>query len=138
MTAKSPCARRVEVGHSILAWAHQLETRAATPASSQQMAHQALQTVRYRATSTWLQTPLDARVVMPLPPDLNGSGTDRPSKTRGRPSCAVCPARTKGDGGGLVEYQWPKPGQDKPAPKIAREGFAPWGWVLAQACMPMT
>jgi methyl-accepting chemotaxis protein len=32
---------------------------------------------------------------------------------------------------GFVAYSWPKPGSDKPQPKISYvTGFAPWGWVI--------
>ncbi|HYS89830.1 MAG TPA: methyl-accepting chemotaxis protein, partial [Bradyrhizobium sp.] len=35
------------------------------------------------------------------------------------------------DGAGFVPYEWPKPGFDKPQPKLSYvAGFAPWGWVL--------
>jgi methyl-accepting chemotaxis protein len=34
-------------------------------------------------------------------------------------------------GNGFVDYLWPKPGSDKPAPKITYVvGFAPWGWII--------
>ena len=30
-----------------------------------------------------------------------------------------------------MDYLWPKPGIDKPVPKISYvKGFAPWGWVI--------
>ncbi len=38
-------------------------------------------------------------------------------------------AKTKGDG--LLEYSWPKPGYEKPVPKISYvKLFDKWGWVL--------
>jgi methyl-accepting chemotaxis protein len=34
-------------------------------------------------------------------------------------------------GKGFVNYQWPKPGNDKPVDKISYvQGFEPWGWVI--------
>jgi methyl-accepting chemotaxis protein len=34
-------------------------------------------------------------------------------------------------GKGFVDYQWPKPGNDKPVDKISYvQGFEPWGWVI--------
>ena len=34
-------------------------------------------------------------------------------------------------GAGFVDYLWPKPGHDKPVPKISYvKGFQPWGWVI--------
>ena len=35
------------------------------------------------------------------------------------------------DGSGFVPYEWPKPGFDKPQPKLSYVvGFAPWDWVI--------
>ncbi len=34
-------------------------------------------------------------------------------------------------GSGFVSYLWPKPGYDRPVPKISyAKGFLPWGWVI--------
>ena len=34
-------------------------------------------------------------------------------------------------GSGFVDYLWPKPGSDKPAPKLTFvTGFAPWSWII--------
>ncbi|ACB23761.1 methyl-accepting chemotaxis sensory transducer [Methylobacterium radiotolerans JCM 2831] len=34
-------------------------------------------------------------------------------------------------GAGFVAYSWPKPGLDRPVPKISYvKGFAPWGWII--------
>lgn len=36
------------------------------------------------------------------------------------------------DGSGFTTYEWPRPGTNKPAPKIAyTRQFAPWDWTLA-------
>ena len=111
----------VEVGHSVLTWAHQLETSGRhTREEAQQMAHQALQTVRYSGNEYfWLQD-MNARVVMhPFRPDLNGKDASGIKDPDGKAIFVMFAQRAqKSDGGGLVEYQWPKPGQDKPAPKI--------------------
>jgi methyl-accepting chemotaxis protein len=37
----------------------------------------------------------------------------------------------KKDGAGFVPYEWPKPGFDRPQPKLSYvAGFAPWSWVI--------
>jgi methyl-accepting chemotaxis protein len=34
-------------------------------------------------------------------------------------------------GHGFVDYSWPKPGSDRPQPKLSyAAGFTPWGWVV--------
>ena len=40
-------------------------------------------------------------------------------------------AIAKNKGAGVVDYQWPKPGQDKPVDKVSYvQAFTPWGWVV--------
>src|SRR5258708_32874295 len=35
------------------------------------------------------------------------------------------------DGSGFVPYEWPKPGFERPQPKLSYVvGFAPWNWVI--------
>jgi len=37
----------------------------------------------------------------------------------------------KQKGEGVVKYQWPKPGKEKPQPKISYvKGFEPWKWII--------
>ncbi len=37
----------------------------------------------------------------------------------------------RASGGGFVHYMWPRPGSDKPIPKISYvKGYTPWGWVV--------
>ena len=34
-------------------------------------------------------------------------------------------------GNGFVDYVWPRPGSEKPQPKLSYVvGFAPWGWTI--------
>lgn len=40
-------------------------------------------------------------------------------------------ATAKNKGAGFVDYQWPKPGKDKPVDKVSYvQAFTPWGWVV--------
>ena len=97
----------VEVGYSILAWAHQLETSGShTREQAQQMAQQALQTVRYSGNEYfWLQD-MNARVVMhPFRTDLNGKDGSGIKDPDGQAIFVMFAQRAqKSDGGGLVEY----------------------------------
>ena len=124
----------VEVAHSILAWAHGLEKSGThTREQAQALALQALQSARYSGNEYfWLQT-VDAQVVMhPFRSDLNGKDGSSIKDPDGQAIFPMFARRAQqADGGGLVEYQWPKPGQDQPVPKFAHvQLFAPWGWVV--------
>jgi methyl-accepting chemotaxis protein len=70
-------------------------------------------------------------VMHPTKPELNGkdiSGSKDPNgKYLFREMNTLC--REKGEG--YVEYMWPKPGEDKPVPKISYVRlFEPYGWVV--------
>ncbi|WP_440106545.1 methyl-accepting chemotaxis protein [Acidovorax sp. BL-A-41-H1] len=124
----------VEVAHSVLAWAHSLETKGThTREQAQALALQALQSSRYSGEEYfWLQD-VDARVVMhPFRPDLNGKDGSAIKDPDGLPIFIAFAKRAQqADGGGLIEYQWPKPGQEQPVPKFAHvKLFKPWGWVV--------
>ena len=124
----------VEIGHSLLAWAHQLETSGThTREQAQALAVQALGKVRYAGEEYFWVQDLDARMLMhPFRPDLNGKDASGIKDPNGRPVIVDFAARARQpDGGGLVEYLWPKPGQEKPVAKFAHvKLFQPWGWVV--------
>ena len=124
----------VETAHSVLTWAQGLEARGThSREQAQQLAIQALRTARYAGNEYfWLQDQ-QARVLMhPFRQDLDGQDGSAIRDPDGKPIFVLFGERARqGDGGGIVEYQWPKPGQDAPAPKISYvKGFAPWGWVV--------
>ena len=126
--------QNVEVAHSVLEWAYQQETAGThTREQAQKLATQALQAARYADNEYfWLQS-TSAQVVMhPFRPDLNGTDGTHIKDPDGKAIFIVFAQRAQQpDGGGIVEYQWPKPGQDTPAPKISYvKGFKPWGWVV--------
>ena len=134
-TARQTAVRQtVEIGHSILDWAHKLETSGShTREQAQALAHKALENARYAGNEYfWLQT-VDAQVVMhPFRPDLNGKDGSSMKDPDGKPIFTMFAQRARqADGGGLVEYQWPRQGQEQPVPKFAHvKLFQPWGWVV--------
>ena len=134
-TARQTAVRQtVEIGHSILEWAHKLETsNSHTREQAQALAHKALENARYAGNEYfWLQT-VDAQVVMhPFRPDLNGKDGSSMKDPDGKPIFTMFAQRARqADGGGLVEYQWPRQGQEQPVPKFAHvKLFQPWGWVV--------
>ncbi|GAA4425106.1 methyl-accepting chemotaxis protein [Acidovorax lacteus] len=126
--------QNVEIAHSILDWAQQLEKAGThTREQAQQLGLSALQAARYSGNEYfWLQT-VDAKVVMhPFRPDLNGKDGSAIKDPDGKAIFRLFGDRARQpDGGGIVEYQWPKPGQQDPAPKISYvKRFAAWDWVV--------
>ena len=126
--------QNVEVGHSILNWAHQLETSGSqTREQAQELAKRAIETARYGGNEYfWLQD-TNAKVLMhPIRKDLNDKDASGIKDPDGQAIFVMFGKRAlKADGGGIMQYQWPKPGQDKPVPKISYvKAFTPWGWVI--------
>jgi methyl-accepting chemotaxis protein len=79
----------------------------------------------------WLQD-LNARMIMhPVKPELNGQDLSKMTDPNGKALFVAFADAVRKDGRGFVDYQWPKPGFDKPQPKLSYVvGFAPWGWVI--------
>ncbi|MFT3940251.1 methyl-accepting chemotaxis protein [Rhodopseudomonas sp.] len=49
----------------------------------------------------------------------------------GKPIVASLTELARKDGRGFIDYVWPKPGTDKPQPKLSYVAdFAPWSWAL--------
>lgn len=69
-------------------------------------------------------------VMHPIKPELDGKDLSSFADPNGK-KIFVEFAKIGQAGGGQVDYLWPKPGSDKPQPKISYvRGFAPWGWVI--------
>ena len=72
------------------------------------------------------------RMVMhPIKPEMNGSDLSNYKDPAGTLLFVEFVNVVRKDGSGFVPYQWPKPGFDKPQPKLSYVvGFAPWNWVI--------
>ncbi len=75
---------------------------------------------------------MNCRVIMhPIKPSLNGKDMSNLKDPNGkfffREFIKVC----KTDGEGYVDYLWPKPGYEKPVPKLSYvKLFDKWGWIV--------
>ena len=73
-----------------------------------------------------------ARMVMhPLKPELNGQDLASFKDPNGKAIFAEATGVATRDGQGYIDYEWPRPGQARPVPKISYvAAFEPWGWVI--------
>ena len=79
----------------------------------------------------WIQTSEPRIVMHPTKPELNGSQMRNVLAPDGRPLLNVFAELAENESGGNLRYDWPKPGEDAPQPKIAHvERYAPWGWIV--------
>jgi methyl-accepting chemotaxis protein len=99
---------------------------------AQKRAAARLASLRYGQNDYFFINDSQARTVMhPIRPDLNGRDMSRDKDPTGKAFVAEMVETAKRQGSGFVRYQWPKPGADKPQPKLSYVAeFSPWGWVI--------
>jgi PAS domain S-box-containing protein len=79
----------------------------------------------------WINDMQPRMVMHPMKPELNGNDISTVKDPNGKPLFVDMVSVVKKDGSGFVPYEWPKPGFDKPQPKLSYVvGFAPWDWVI--------
>jgi len=70
-------------------------------------------------------------VMHPIKPQLNGKSLSGSTDAAGNRLFVEMVAATRGDGAGFVDYQWSKPGESEPQPKLSYvQQFQPWGWIV--------
>jgi len=79
----------------------------------------------------WINDLTPKMVMHPIKPELNGQNLADNKDPTGKRLFIEMVDIVKRQGGGVVEYQWPKPGKEAPQPKLSYvAGFEPWGWVI--------
>lgn len=88
--------------------------------------------LRYGQSDYFWINDMHPRMVMhPTRPELNGKDLAENKDPTGKRLFIEFVEVVKRDGAGFVPYEWPKPGAEKPQPKLSYvTGFAPWGWVI--------
>ncbi len=80
----------------------------------------------------WIQDTKARLVMHPIKPELNGKDMSDFADPAGKQVFAeFARVASAEEGGGEIEYLWPKPGEREPQPKVSNvKLFAPWGWVI--------
>src|SRR6266702_3860286 len=101
-------------------------------ADAQKRAMARLATLRYGNNDYFWINDMQPRMVMhPIKPEMNGSDLSTYKDPNGKKLFVDFVEAVRKDGAGFVPYEWPKPGFDKPQPKLSYVvGFAPWNWVI--------
>jgi len=122
-----------EVAHKIV---EGFEKQAAAGSMSADAAKAAalalLQNLRYEGNEYfWVNDMTPVLLMHPFAPQLVGKDVSTNADPAGKRLFVEFVNVVKASGSGYVDYLWPKPGHDKPVPKISYvKGFAPWGWVI--------
>jgi methyl-accepting chemotaxis protein len=88
--------------------------------------------LRYGSNDYFRINDMHPRMVMhPIKPEMNGSDLSSYKDPAGKTLFVDFVNAVRKNGSGFVSYEWPKPGSDKPQPKLSYvAGFEPWGWVI--------
>jgi methyl-accepting chemotaxis protein len=88
--------------------------------------------LRYGNNDYFWVNDMQPRMVMhPIKPEMNGNDLSTYKDPNGKALFVDFVDVVRKGGAGFVPYEWPKPGFDRPQPKLSYVvGFAPWGWVI--------
>jgi methyl-accepting chemotaxis protein len=123
----------VEVAYgAIESWAAKAESGAMTTEAAQEAAKAEIATLRYHGQEYfWVNDLNQVIVVHGANPALNGQDLTDKKDPHGVYLFQEMVKVAKAKGQGFVNYMWPKPGSDKPVPKISFvKLYKPWGWVV--------
>jgi len=123
----------VETALGVVARYGQLEQDGTlTRDEAQKQALGVLKALRYSGQEYFWVNTLDAHMVMhPIKPALDGTDVSGMKDSNGVAIFVRFVEIVSTEGGGYLNYLWPKPGSDKPQPKISYvTGYEPWGWVV--------
>ncbi|WP_137129968.1 methyl-accepting chemotaxis protein [Rhizobium sp. FY34] len=79
----------------------------------------------------WINDMQPKMVMHPIKPEMNGTDVSQSKDPNGKFLFMDMVKTVKASGQGFVDYDWPKPGADKPVEKYSHvAGFEPWGWLV--------
>jgi methyl-accepting chemotaxis protein len=126
----------VDIPYSLISEQHNLETTGKlSRAEAQKQALDAIRVLRYQGRNEtnyfWINDMHPTMVMHPMKPELDGKDLTDFKDPTGKAMFVEMVSAAKNPAGGFVYYMWPKPGQDKPMPKLSFvKGFEPWGWIV--------
>lgn len=123
----------VEVAHTLVKHFHQEAVSGRlSEAEAKQRALAAIKALRYSETEYFWVNDMHPRMVMhATKPELDGKDLSQIKDPNGVALFVEFVNTVKTTGAGIVSYMWPRPGSDKPIPKVSYVvGFAPWNWVI--------
>lgn len=103
--------------------------------SLQEAQHKAVEligTLRYNENDYfWINDLTPTMIMHPFKPALNGKDLTGNTDPEGKHLFVEMADVCRKNGEGAVAYMWPKPGVDKPVPKISYvQLYKPWGWIV--------
>ncbi len=79
----------------------------------------------------WINDNHPTMIMHPMKPELDGQDLSDFADPNGKKLFVEMVKVCRENGEGVVDYMWPKPGQDQPVPKLSYvKLFEPWGWII--------
>jgi methyl-accepting chemotaxis protein len=103
-----------------------------TVEEGQKRAISQLKGLRYDGKEYFWINDMQPRMIMhPTKPEMDGKDIGEIKDPNGKTLFIDMVNLVKANGSGFVSYDWPRPGSDKPVPKISFvKGYQPWGWII--------
>lgn len=123
----------VETAHSVIGfYIKEAKDGRLTKEAAQAGAIEAVKAMRYAGTEYfWINSIAGQMVVHPIRPDMAGKDLMNLTDPSGKRFFAEMIEVVTKNKAGFVEYLWPKPGFEKPVPKISFvKGIEEWGWLV--------
>jgi len=123
----------VETAHSVIThYATLAETGKLKPEDAKKQAIAVIKSMRYEGNNYfWVNDYTPNMVMHPFKPQLDGKDISGVKDPNGKALFIEMVSVTKKEGGGFVEYMWPKPGHDDPINKISYvKGYENWQWIV--------
>jgi methyl-accepting chemotaxis protein len=124
----------VETAYGIVAHVESLSRAGKiSPAEAKKTALETLRALRYdKDQYFWVNDFAHVMIMHPIKPELEGKDLTQDKDPNGKLLFVeFVKTATSADGGGFVDYFWPKPGSAEAVPKLSYvQGFEPWGWVI--------
>ncbi len=97
-----------------------------------QQALRIVKSMRYAGDNyLWINDMVPNMVMHPMKPALDGTSLVEYKDPNGKKLFVEFVKVCEKEGQGFVDYMWPKPGEDKPVPKLSFVRlFKPWNWVV--------
>jgi methyl-accepting chemotaxis protein len=123
----------VEVAYGVMDYyGREVEAGRMTEDAAQAAAAAAIKVMRYERNDYFWINDFHPRVVMhPVNAALVGQDVSGFADPNGKLIYMEAVAIAKRDGGGFMEYMWPKPGETEPKPKLSYvKLYSRWNWVI--------
>ena len=134
MEEKQAATRNVvELGWGILAsYDAQVKSGSSSLEEAQKQAAARVSQLRYDDKEyLWINDLYPRMIMHPFKPQLNGTDISGNKDPNGKRLFVEMAKVCKQQGGGFVDYQWPKPGESVPSPKLSYvKLYEPWGWIV--------